>query len=220
MSAVNKSNLLNELQQAVIEGDGERAKTAAQACLEAGVAPLEAVEVGLREGLKIVGDRFEKLDLFLPDLMMAAEAGNEVMAVLEPAITASGDEATSPGTVVIGTAKGDIHTIGKNILTMLLKLAGFQVHDIGENVSATTFLEEARKHEADLIAISALMTSTMPGMREVIKLLQDVRQREEYIVLVGGAPVTQEWAEQIGADGYAETAAGGVSLALELVAKK
>ena len=185
-----------------------------------GGAPLEAVEVGLREGLKIVGDRFEKLDLFLPDLMMAAEAGNEVMAVLEPAITASGEEATSPGTVVIGTAKGDIHTIGKNILTMLLKLAGFQVHDLGENVSATTFLEEARKHNADLIAISALMTSTMPGMREVIKLLQDVRQREEYGVLVGGAPVTQEWAEEIGADGYAETAAGGVALALELVAKK
>lgn len=220
MSADDKSNLLNELQQAVIEGDGERAKTAAQACLEAGVAPLEAVEVGLREGLKIVGDRFEKLDLFLPDLMMAAEAGNEVMAVLEPAIRARGDDATSSGTVVIGTAKGDIHTIGKNILTMLLKLAGFQVYDIGENVSATTFLEEARKHEADLIAISALMTSTMPGMREVIKLLQDVRQREEYIVLVGGAPVTQEWAKQIGADGYAETAAGGVALALELVAKK
>lgn len=220
MSADNKSNLLNELQQAVIEGDGERAKTAAQACLEAGVAPLEAVEVGLREGLKIVGDRFERLDLFLPDLMMAAEAGNEVMAVLEPAINASGDEATSPGTVVIGTAKGDIHTIGKNILTMLLRLAGFQVYDLGENVSATAFLEGARKHDADLIAISALMTSTMPGMREVIKLLQDVREREEYGVLVGGAPVTQEWAEQIGADGYAETAAGGVSLALELVSKK
>ena len=218
--AINKKNILEALQQAVIEGDAARAKSAAQACLDAGVAPMEAVEIGLREGLKIVGERFEKLDLYLPDLMLAAEAGNEVMTVLEPVIAASGKEIESPSTVIIGTARGDIHTIGKNILSMLLKLAGFQVYDLGENVSPTTFLEEARKHEADIIAISALMTSTMPSMREVIKLLQDVRERENYDVLVGGAPVTQEWAEQIGADGYSETAAGGVTLAQKLVAKK
>jgi corrinoid protein of di/trimethylamine methyltransferase len=216
----NKSDLLAELQLAVIEGDGERAKAAAQKCLEAGIAPTEAVEVGLRDGLRIVGEKFEKLELYLPDMIMAAEAGNEVMTVLEPAIGASDQQATSPGTVIVGAAKGDIHTIGKNILTMLLRLAGFQVHDLGEDVSATTFLEKARSLKADIIAISALMTSTMPCQREVINLLKDVKERDKYKVMVGGAPVTQQWADQIGADGYSETAAGAVTLALKLMSKK
>jgi len=216
----NKSDLLAELQLAVIEGDGEHARAVAHKCLEAGIAPTEAVEVGLRDGLRIVGEKFEKLELYLPDMIMAAEAGNEVMQVLEPAIGASGQQATSPGTVIVGAAKGDIHTIGKNILTMLLRLAGFQVHDLGEDVSATTFLEKARSLKADIIAISALMTSTMPCQREVINLLKDVKERDKYKVMVGGAPVTQQWADQIGADGYSETAAGAVTLALKLMSKK
>ncbi len=218
--STDKKALLDELQQAVIEGDGEGAKAAAQKCMEAGIPPLETVEFGLRDGLKIVGERFEKLELFLPDMILAAEAGNEVMKVLEPAIGASNMQASSPGTVIVGAGKGDIHTIGKNILGMLFKLAGFKVHDLGEDVSATTFLEEARRLNADIIAISCLMTSTMPCQREVIKLLNDVHERDKFKVMVGGAPVTQEWADQIGADGYAETAGGGVTLALKLVAKK
>lgn len=218
--STDKKALLDELQQAVIEGDGECAKAAAQKCLDAGILPLEAVEFGLRDGLKIVGEKFEKLELFLPDMILAAEAGNEVMKVLEPAIGASNMQASSPGTVIVGAGKGDIHTIGKNILGMLFKLAGFKVHDLGEDVSATTFLEEARRLNADIIAISSLMTSTMPCQREVIKLLNDVHERDKFKVMVGGAPVTQEWADQIGADGYAETAGGGVTLALKLVARK
>jgi methanogenic corrinoid protein MtbC1 len=168
--STDKKALLDELQQAVIEGDGEGAKAVAQKCMEAGIPPLETVEFGLRDGLKIVGERFEKLELFLPDMILAAEAGNEVMKVLEPAIAASNQQASSPGTVIVGAGKGDIHTIGKNILGMLFKLAGFKVHDLGEDVSATTFLEEARRLNADIIAISCLMTSTMPCQREVIKL--------------------------------------------------
>ncbi len=218
--STDKKALLDELQQAVIEGDGECAKAAAQKCMEAGIPPLETVEFGLRDGLKIVGERFEKLELFLPDMILAAEAGNEVMKVLEPAIGASNMQASSPGTVIVGAGKGDIHTIGKNILGMLFKLAGFKVHDLGEDVSATTFLEEARRLNADIIAISCLMTSTMPCQREVIKLLNDVHERDKFKVMVGGAPVTQQWADDIGADGYAETAGGGVTLALKLVAKK
>ncbi len=218
--STDKKALLDELQQAVIEGDGEGAKAAAQKCLEAGIPPLETVEFGLRDGLKIVGERFEKLELFLPDMILAAEAGNEVMKVLEPAIGASNMQASSPGTVIVGAGKGDIHTIGKNILGMLFKLAGFKVYDLGEDVSATTFLEEARRLNADIIAISCLMTSTMPCQREVIKLLNDVHERDKFKVMVGGAPVTQQWADDIGADGYAETAGGGVTLALKLVAKK
>jgi len=217
--STDKKALLDELQQAVIEGDGECAKAVAQKCMEAGIPPLETVEYGLRDGLKIVGDRFEKLELFLPDMILAAEAGNEVMKVLEPAIGASNMQASSPGTVVVGASKGDIHTIGKNILGMLFKLAGFKVHDLGEDVSATTFLEEARRLNANIIAISSLMSSTMPCQREVIKLLNEVHERDKFKVMVGGAPVTQQWADEIGADGYAETAGGGVTLALKLVGK-
>ncbi len=217
--STDKKALLDELQQAVIEGDGDGAKAIAQKCMEAGIPPLETVEYGLRDGLKIVGDRFEKLELFLPDMILAAEAGNEVMKVLEPAIGASNMQASSPGTVVVGASKGDIHTIGKNILGMLFKLAGFKVHDLGEDVSATTFLEEARRLNANIIAISSLMSSTMPCQREVIKLLNEVHERDKFKVMVGGAPVTQQWADEIGADGYAETAGGGVTLALKLVGK-
>jgi corrinoid protein of di/trimethylamine methyltransferase len=213
----NKRDLLLALQQAIIDGDEEAASQAAQSCLDAGISPMEAVETGLRDGLRIVGEKFERLEVFLPEMIMAAEAGNRVMEVLEPAMAAAGQDAGVPGTVLVGTAKGDIHTIGKNILTMLLKLAGFKVYDLGEDVAATTFLEEARKVKADIIAISALMTSTMPGQRDVINLLTDVGEREKYAVMVGGAPVTQEWADKIGADGYSETASGAVTLALKLV---
>jgi trimethylamine corrinoid protein len=210
------SDLLSKLQAAIMEGDEEEARQAAQRCLDAGISPMAAVETGLRDGLRIVGEKFERLEVFLPEMIMAAEAGNAVMEVLEPAIAAAGQTATSPGTVVIGTAKGDIHTIGKNILSMLLKLAGFKVIDLGEDVAATTFMEEARKLKADIIAISALMTSTMPGQRDVVNLLRDTGQREKFAVMVGGAPVTQEWADKIGADAYSETAAGGVTHALRL----
>ena len=212
----DKKELLSKLQLAIIEGDAEEAKQAAQRCLDAGISPMAAVETGLRDGLRIVGEKFELLEVYLPEMIMSAEAGNAAMEVLEPALAAAGQIATSPGTVVIGTAKGDIHTIGKDILSMLLKLAGFKVYDLGEDVAATTFMEEARKLKADIIAISALMTSTMPGQRDVINLLKDVGQRDKYAVMVGGAPVTQEWADKIGADAYSETAAGGVMHALRL----
>jgi corrinoid protein of di/trimethylamine methyltransferase len=216
----NKSDLLTELQLAILEGDGVRAKVAVQKCLDSGISPTETVETGVRDGLRIVGEKFEKLELWLPEMILAAEAGNEAMKVLEPVITASDHQLTLPGTVIVGAAKGDIHSIGKNILTMMLRLAGFKIHDLGEDVPATTFLEQARKLNADIIAISSLMTSTMPGQREVINLLKDVHERDKFKVMVGGAPVTQQWADQIGADGYAETAAGGVTLALKLLEKK
>jgi trimethylamine corrinoid protein len=211
--------ILKNLQEAIIAGDEENARARASDALAAGIEPLVAVEAGIRDGLRIVGDKFERLEVFLPEMMMAADAGNAVMEVLEPAMVAAGLEAESPGTMLIGAAKGDIHTIGKNILAMLLKLAGFKVHDLGEDVPATTFLEKARELKANGIAVSALMTSTMPGQRDLVSLLNDVGERDQYIVLVGGAPVTQDWADQIGADGYSETASGGVTLSLQLLNK-
>lgn len=212
-----ENDALKELRVSIEEGDEEGAKEAAQAWLEAGGDAMKAVEKGLRQALRNVGEKFERLEVFLPEMMMAADAGAAVMGVLEPAIAAGGQQAESPGTVVIGTAKGDIHTIGKNILAMLLRLAGFEVHDLGEDVPATAFLEESRKLNADIIAISALMTSTMPGQRDVVSVLRDTGDRDTFAVMVGGAPTTQEWADQIGADGYAETASGGVDLAFRLI---
>ena len=214
-----KNDLIEELRLSIEEGDDERAREAAKACLEAGVSPMEAVEQGLREGLRIVGERFERLEAFLPEMMMASDAGNAVMEVLEPALVECGKQAEVTGTVVVGSAKGDIHSIGKNIVVMLLKLAGFTVHDVGENVAATTFVEEARKRKADIIAISALMTSTMPGQRDVINILRDIGERDRFAVIVGGAPTTNAWADEIGADGYRETAPGAVDLCRSLVGK-
>ena len=126
----NKSDLLAELQLAVIEGNQEEARQAAQRCLDAGIPPLAAMETGLREGLRIVGEQFERLEVYLPEMIMAADAASGVREVLEPAIASAGQETSSPGTVIIGTAKADIHTIGKDILTMLLRLAGFHLPDI------------------------------------------------------------------------------------------
>jgi corrinoid protein of di/trimethylamine methyltransferase len=211
------SDILSELRLSIERGDENGAKATARSWLQAGGDPMTAVERGLREALRTVGEKFERLEVFLPEMVMAADAGNAVMEVLEPAIAESGQQGKSPGTVVVGTAKGDIHTIGKNILAMLLRLSGFQVHDVGVDVPATTFLEEARKVRADIIAVSALMTSTMPGQRDVVNLLNDTGDRTSYAVIVGGAPTTQEWCDQIGADGYAETASGGVDLAFRLI---
>jgi corrinoid protein of di/trimethylamine methyltransferase len=216
---MSRDELIHELRLAIEEGDSDAASTAAEQCLKGGIDPVEAVERGLREALRTVGERFERLEVYLPEMMLAADASNAVMEVLEPALLEEGKHTTSPGIVIIGTAKGDIHTIGKNIVVMLLKLSGFQVHDLGEDVPATEFIEAARKNNADIVAISALMTSTMPGQRDVVNLLEEMGLRDKFGVIVGGAPTTQEWAEQIGADGYSETAPGAVELCLSLVKK-
>ena len=217
---MKKADLIKELRLSIVDGEEERAKEAAEACLAAGVSPMDAVEQGLREGLRIVGEEFERFEAFLPEMMMASDAGNAVMAVLEPAMVEAGKQAEVTGTVVVGTAKGDIHSIGKSIVVMLLKLSGFTVHDVGEDIAATTFVEEARKRNADIIAISALMTSTMPGQRDVIRILRDIGERDRFAVIVGGAPTTSEWAEEIGADGYRETAPGAVELCRSLATRQ
>ena len=212
-----KNAVIDELQRAVLEGDKEGARQAAQKALEASVPPLEAVERGLNEGLRIVGDKFGRLEVFLPDLMLAANAFNSTMEVLEPAILEKGQRREPVGKVVIGTVKGDIHRIGKDIVAMLLKAAGFEVVDLGVDVPSAAFLREAAKVKADIIAMSSLLTSTMPGQREVIALLSERGQRNQHAIMVGGGPVTQEWSDQIGADAYGETAAEAVQQAVKLM---
>lgn len=214
---VTKSTLIEALQQAVLEGDKARTRQAAQKALEVGIAPLEAIDHGLSEGLRIIGERFGRLEAFLPDLMLAANAFGAGMEVLEPAILEQGQRREPVGRVVIGTVKGDIHRIGKDIVAMLLKAAGFEVHDLGVDVPSAAFMREAAKVKADIIAMSSLLTSTMPGQREVIGLLSEKGERPRYAVMVGGGPVTQEWSDQIGADAYGKTAAEAVQLALKLM---
>lgn len=212
-----KSALIDDLQRSVLEGDKERAKQAARQALEAGIPPLEAVDRGLSEGLRVIGEKFGRLEVYLPDLMLAGNAFSAAMEVLEPAILEKGQRREPVGRVVIGTVKGDIHRIGKDIVAMLLKAAGFEVHDLGVDVASTAFLVEAAKVKADIIAMSSLLTSTMPGQREVIALLKEKGQRDHFAIMVGGGPVTQEWSDQIGANAYGKTAAEAVRLALKLM---
>jgi len=216
--SMSEEKLLRKLSEAVIARDSEAVVKAAQESIEKGVDPVKAIERGLSVGAIAVGDKFDRLEIFLTDLMMAADAMKAGLDVLLPLI--SKEKILKKGTVVSGTVKGDIHDIGKNILAALLSANGFDVHDLGVDVSTSKFIEEAEKVRADIIALSALMSSTIGGQKDVIDYLRETGKREKFIIMVGGGPTTREWAEEIGADGYAETATEAVKLALDLVKKK
>jgi corrinoid protein of di/trimethylamine methyltransferase len=182
--------------------------------------PLEIIQQGMMPGLKKVGDSFGAGEIFLPEMLMAAESFQEGMRVIEPKLIESGQELKKTGTVVFGTVLTDIHEIGKNIVITLMKTHGFEIIDLGANVSPTTFVEQAIAKKADIIAMSALMTTTMTYQKDVIDYLKEKDLRDKYVVLVGGGPVNEEWAEQIGADGTSDSAVGAVELAERLIANK
>jgi 5-methyltetrahydrofolate--homocysteine methyltransferase len=205
------------MRQAVVDGDADAAEVAAKAAIAAGIPPLAAIDEGFMPGMKEVGAGFAAGDLFLPDMMLAARAMQRALAVLEPELKAAAVERTVAGRVVIGTVAGDIHEIGKNLVGMLLSTSGFEVHDLGVNVAPERFVDAAREHRADIVGLSALLTTTMTGQRAVIAALTDAGLRPPVKVMVGGAPVTGQWAEEIGADGYSEDAMGAVELAKRLV---
>ena len=205
------------MHQAVVDGDPDAAETAARAAIAAGIPPLAAIDEGFMPGMKEVGAGFAAGDLFLPDMMLAARAMQRALAVLEPELKAAAVERTVAGRVVIGTVAGDIHEIGKNLVGMLLSTSGFEVTDLGVNVAPERFVEAAREHRADIVGLSALLTTTMTGQRAVIAALQEAGLRPPLKVMVGGAPVTGAWASEIGADGYSEDAMGAVELAKRLV---
>jgi len=215
---VSEEELLKKLSEAVVACDKEAVVKAAQQAIENGLDPVKAIEKGLSQGAIAVGNKFDKLEIFLTDLMMAADAMKAGLDVLLPLI--SKEKVLKKGTVVSGTVKGDIHDIGKNILSALFSANGFDVHDLGVDVSASKFIEEAEKFGADIIALSALMSSTISGQKDVIDYLRETGKRKKFIVMVGGGPTTREWAEEIGADGYAETATEAVKIGLELIKKR
>jgi len=217
---MGRERILASLATAVIEGDEDLARENAQQALQAQMDPLEAVDEGLAKGMAVVGERFEGGEAYLPDLLMAAEAFKAAMDVLQPEIEAQQKHLAKKGTVLIGTVKGDLHNIGKNIVSTVLGTNGFEVVDIGVDNSALTFIEQAEKARVDVIALSSLMTTTMPAQREVIEVLQEMNLRDKYLVIVGGGPVTQVWADDVGADGYGESAVQAVELVEQLLERR
>ena len=214
------SEIAHKLGNALTQGDKEAAVAATQTALAQGVAPVALVQEVIVPALTEVGKHFENLDIFLPELMAAGEAGNACTDLIEQAILKSGKLMQVEGTVVIGAVKGDIHDIGKNIVTSLLKAQGFKVIDLGKDVPASRFLEAAETNHADIIAASALMSITRAGARDVAILLRDRGMKDQYFYIVGGGSITQEYSDEIGADGFSETGSGAVELAKSLMTKK
>jgi 5-methyltetrahydrofolate--homocysteine methyltransferase len=212
--------IAEKLSDALIQGDKAAAVKATQEALDQGIKPLTLVQEAIVPTLTEVGRRFEELEIFLPELMASGEAGNSCTTIIEQAIVQSGNQVQSEGTVVIGTAKGDIHDIGKNIVISLLKAHGYRVIDLGKDVPAARFIDEAETNHADVIATSAIMSITRAGCRDVADLLRDRGLRDKYRFIVGGGSITQDYSDEIGADGFSETGSGAVELVKTLMQNK
>ena len=212
------NNSVNKLKESIVKGDYRNAPDLAKEAIEAGVPPLEVLKKGITDAATIVGDQFERMEIYLPELMMSGKAMMAGIDVILPKIS-SGDDVIK-GRVVVGTALGDVHEIGKNILKVLLIASGFEVSDLGVNVPTSRFIQEAERINADIIAISALMTSTLGGQKDVIDYLRETGKRDKYIIMVGGGPTNQQWADTIGADGFAESAPDAVREAIRLIEER
>ena len=217
---MSKQAILKKLTDAILSFDESIAVAAAQEALASGVDPLEALEKGLKVGIDIVGAKFARDELFLPHLLMAADALNAAVDVLKKNISKEAADQMNAGTIVIATVKDDIHDVGKNILAALLSASGFEVYDVGKDVPVETIIEKAVSVNADIIMASALMTTTMGRQKEILEELEFHELRDRFLVMVGGGPTTQEWAEKIGADGYGTTAAEAVEVAKKLLSSK
>jgi corrinoid protein of di/trimethylamine methyltransferase len=205
------------MRQSIIDGAPSTAADLAQHAIAHGTAPLDAINHGYVPGMHDVGEQFARGQMYLPDMMASAEAMRAAMAVLDPELKKQGAERPKAGIVVLGTTKGDIHEIGKTLVGTLLTAHGFQVHDLGVDVSGEKFAAKAKEVGADIVGISALLTTTMRNQKTVIEALVHSGLRAQLKVMVGGAPVTRRWADEIGADGYAKDAMSAVALARELM---
>jgi corrinoid protein of di/trimethylamine methyltransferase len=209
--------LYTQLAQAVIEGDQELTVSLTKQALDQGVNPLEIIKQGLTPGIDVVGEKFSCGEYFLPHLVMAGNTFKAALALLEPALKAGGIVRQVSGTVVLGTVAGDIHEIGKSLVGTTLLANGFVVHDLGVDVPTSKFIAAVSETGANLVGLSALLTTTMSIQRKVVQALTEAGLRDQVKVMVGGAPVSMQWAQEIGADGYAEDAVGAVALARRLV---
>lgn len=206
---------LEALTQAIIKGDRNTAKALTQQAISAGTPPQDIVEKGLVPGMAVIGERFKRNEIYVPEMLIAARAMKESMALLEPLLVKAGIKPKF--TAIIGTVQGDLHDIGKNLVAMMLKGANFGVVDLGTNVTAEKFVAAAKEHNANLVGLSALLTTTMPAMKDTVKALK-AAGLNKVKVIIGGAPVTQQFANEIGADGFAPDAASAVDVASQLLA--
>lgn len=206
---------LDELQEAILACDIPGARSAAERVVAAGVDPVYALKHAIGRSAEMVGAKFDSGEFFLPHLVLAGEAMSEAGVVLEAATPK--EQIKAKRVVVAGTVEADMHSVGKNIVAMMLKSSGFEVHDLGVDVKSSAFINKAKEVNADIIAVSSLLTTTMPYQRELIEDLTTMGLRERFKVIVGGGPVTKEWAEKIGADGYGRDAAEAITVARMLV---
>jgi len=206
---------LKSLHDAILKGDAKTAKATTKAALAAGVEPLKLVQEYMTPAMAEVGRKFECNEYFVPELLLAARAMKAALELIRPLLTASGAQPT--GRVAIGTVKGDLHDIGKNLVAAMLEGGGYEVIDLGVNVTPEQFIAAVKEKGVNIVAMSALLTTTMPSMKTTVDALQQAGVRQKVKVLVGGAPITQKYADEIGADGYSESAAGAVSSAKKAV---
>ncbi len=207
---------LKQLYEAVVNGDAKASQSITQQALAEGIDPLKLVNEYMVPAMDEVGRKFESNEYFVPELLISARAMKAALDLIRPLLTARGDQPV--GRVAIGTVKGDLHDIGKNLVASLLEGGGFEVIDLGVNVAPEKFIETVQHKNANIIAMSALLTTTMPAMKTTIEALKQAGVRAKVKVLIGGAPITQKYADEIGADGYSENAVGAVALAKKAVA--
>jgi corrinoid protein of di/trimethylamine methyltransferase len=214
------TELLAQISASLVAGDPEATIDGTRKALAAGLEPLAIIEGGLVPGMRIVGEKYATGEYFLPNLIVSASGMKQAMALLDPELKARRQELKSAGTVVIGTVRGDIHEIGKSLVATMLAANGFQVHDLGVDVPVEAFVSRVQDAGANLVGLSALLTTTMHGQKDVIEALSKAGLRGQVKVMVGGAPVTKKWADDIGADGWAQDAVAAVELATRLVGQE
>lgn len=214
---MSKEEILDDLRSSVIEYDADKAVKSARRALDEGIEPIKALEDGLGKGIREMGEKFDNMEVYLPELKMAADAMEKASEILTAELTEEEAESLSKGKVLIGTVKGDIHDIGKNLVATMLSANGFKVIDAGVDVPIPEFLNKAESERVDIIALSSLMTTSMDEQRDLIMELQRRGIRGKYKVLIGGGPIHREWADEIGADGYGEDMKKAVTAAKELL---
>ena len=211
-------SIVQEISEFLQKGRAKNVKTLVQQALDEGVDAKVILNEGLLDGMMIIGGKFKRNEVFVPEVLVAARAMNAGMTILEPKLIEIGNEPI--GKAVIGTVKGDLHDIGKNLVVMMYKGAGFEVIDLGVDVEPATFIAKAEEVGADVIGMSALLTTTMQNMKETIDMLNEKGLRDKYIVMIGGAPINDSFAEEIGADFYTADAASAAEVAKEAIEKK
>ena len=211
------SEIFEQLSTCVLEGDAEKAEVLTKKALEDGLSANEILNKGLVVGMAEVGARFKRGDMFVPEVLMSAEAMHAGQEVLRPLLAESG--ADRVGKILLGTVKGDLHDIGKNLVGMMCEGSGFEVIDLGFNVDPEVFVQAIKEHQPDIVGMSAMLTTTMRAMGYTIKAIEEAGLREKVKVIVGGAPVDEEFSQRIGADGYGSNAVSGPELARHLLGK-